>query len=48
VDGDGGPQTYDEEAVPVTVDEEVVLVTEDEEAVTEGGSTSSGTSKPYQ
>ena len=39
VDGDGGPQTEDEEAV---------LATEDEEAAMVGGSTSSGTSKPYQ
>ena len=39
VDGDGGPRMEDEEAV---------LATEDEEAATVGGSTSSGTSKPYQ
>ena len=39
VDGDGGPRTEDEEAV---------LAMEDEEAATVGGSTSSGTSKPYQ
>ena len=39
VDGDGGPWTEDEEAV---------LATEDEEAATVGGSTPSGTSKPYQ
>ena len=39
VDGDGGPRTEDEEAV---------LATEDEEAAMIGGSTSSGTSKPYQ
>ena len=39
VDGDGGPRTEDEEAV---------LATEDEEAAMVGGSTSSGTSKPYQ
>ena len=39
VDGDGGPRTEDEE---------VVLVMEDEEAATVGGSTPSGTSKPYQ
>ena len=39
VDGDGGPRTEDEE---------VVLATEDDEAATVGGSTSSGTSKPYQ
>ena len=39
VDRDGGPRTEDEEAV---------LATEDEEAAMVGGSTSSGTSKPYQ
>ena len=39
VDRDGGPRTEDEEAV---------LATEEEEAATVGGSTSSGTSKPYQ
>jgi len=39
VDGDGGPRTEDEEEV---------LATEDEEATMVGGSTSSGTSKPYQ
>jgi len=39
VDGDGGPRTENEEAV---------LAMEDEEAATVGGSTSSGTSKPYQ
>ena len=39
MDRDGGPWTEDEEAV---------LATEDEEAATVGGSTSSGTSKPYQ
>ena len=39
VDWDGGPRMEDEEAVPVT---------EDEDALTVGGSTYSGTSKPYQ
>ena len=39
VDWNGGPRTEDEEAVPATVDEEAAMV---------GGSTSSGTSKPYQ
>jgi len=39
VDGDGGPRTEDEEAVPAMEDEEAAMV---------GGSTSSGTSKPYQ
>jgi hypothetical protein len=48
VDEDGGPQTYDKEAVPATVDEEVVLAMKDEEAAMVGGSTSPGTSKPYQ
>ena len=39
MDGDEGPWTEDEEAV---------LATEDEEEAMVGGSTSSGTSKPYQ
>ena len=39
VDGDGGPRTEDKEAIPAM---------EDEEAATVGGSTPSGTSKPYQ
>ena len=38
----------DEEVVLATEDEEAVLATKDKEAVMVGGSTSSGTSKPYQ